>query len=235
MRNLILTTLTLSAALAQPAVFHVSPAGSDSHSGQSEQTAFATLERARDAVRELKGSQGGALKQPVTVYLHGGTYHLSKPVRFTPEDSGTAAAPVTYRAFGNDQPILSGGRAIDGWTPVTIDSRKLWVADIPAVRDGQWYFRELFIDGQRRKRAHGPNDGFYRISAVPDLDWNQPVQRGQNRFVFAPGEMKAFDNLSDVEVVILHFWVSTRAPIASVDESKNLVTLGQTSIALISF
>ncbi len=82
---------------------------------------------------------------------------------------------------------------------------------------------------KRRQRARGPNDGFYRITAVPDLDWSQPVNRGQNRLVYAPGEIKAFDNLSDVEVVILHFWVSTRAPVASVDEPKNLVTLTQTS------
>ncbi len=34
---------------------------------------------------------------------------------FTPADSGTAAAPITYAAYPGEQPVLSGGRAITGW------------------------------------------------------------------------------------------------------------------------
>jgi hypothetical protein len=50
--------------------FYVSPKGSDSQAGTSVNKPFATLQKARDAVRALK--QKGELKSPVTVYLLSG-------------------------------------------------------------------------------------------------------------------------------------------------------------------
>ncbi len=53
---------------------------------------FATLEGARDAVRELKATSGlptGGLK----VRVRSGVHALAHGVHFGPEDSGTAAAP----------------------------------------------------------------------------------------------------------------------------------------------
>jgi hypothetical protein len=221
----LLLTMTLAPAAwcAEPVVFHVSPRGSDA----SKSGPFATLERARDAVRELKRRQGGALKQPVNVVVSGGTYALSQPLRFTPEDSGTAEAPVTYAAAPGETPVISGGRAIAGWKETVVNERHLWIADIPAVREGKWYFREIWVNGQRRQRARGPNEGFFRMAGVPDLDLTKGVHPGQKRFQYAPGDMKAFENLSDAEVVVLHFWVSTRQPIASIDEASRTVTLAQ--------
>jgi hypothetical protein len=233
MRTTLLAALVLAlpmaAAPGRTMVYHVSPDGSDQRSGESAETAFATLERARRAVRELKRSQGGTLQQPVTVAVHGGTYWLSKPLQFTAEDSGAPGVPVIWEAFGSDRPVLSGGRAIHGWNEVAVGGRKLWTMNVPAVRDGKWYFRELWINGGRRQRARSPNDGFYRIAALPDLDVSKPYQNGQRRFVYTPGEIKAWDNLADAEIVTLHFWVSTRTGIASVDESKNLVNLTESS------
>jgi hypothetical protein len=202
----------------KPRVFHVSKDGP-----------LTSLEQARDAVRALKRQQGGTLKQPVTVYVHGGTYALKQPLLFGPEDSGAANCPVTYRAFQNETPVFSGGRAITGWKEVTVDGKHLWAAEIPAVKDGTWYFRELWANGERRQRARGPNQGFYRMAGVPDLDVKAPYHIGQKRFQYSPGEIQKWDNFSDVEVVILHFWVSTRRPMASIDEEKRIVTLTQPS------
>ena len=66
--------------------------------------------RARDAVR------AAARDQPVTVWLRGGTYYLGAPVEFGPEDSGTAEHPITYAAMPGEEPIISGGWPITGWT-----------------------------------------------------------------------------------------------------------------------
>ena len=54
---------------------------------------LATISKARDIIRSLHSSE------PVTVYLRGGTYELTKPVVFTPRDSGTEQAPITYCAY----------------------------------------------------------------------------------------------------------------------------------------
>ncbi len=94
---LVLPTWTsVMAEQAADIVFYVSPEGSDSQAGTSIDKPFATLQKARDAIRTLK--QEGELKSPVTVYLLGGTYELTESFILTTEDSGTETCPITYRA-----------------------------------------------------------------------------------------------------------------------------------------
>jgi len=57
---------------------------------------FATLQRACDAIRQLK--RGGPLpKGGVVVELAGGIYQLAQPLQLAPQDSGTEEAPIVYR------------------------------------------------------------------------------------------------------------------------------------------
>ena len=58
---------------AMATVFHVATAGVDTNTGTIEQP-FATLERAREAIRELKKPSGGLPAGGATVYLRGGVY-----------------------------------------------------------------------------------------------------------------------------------------------------------------
>jgi hypothetical protein len=206
----------------------VATTGSDAAAGDLA-APFATVERAQTFVRELKHKQGGTLLQPVTIYIHGGTYTLSKPLRFTPEDSGVENRRVTYAAFHNQKVTFSGGREITGWKEVTVDGKRLWAAEVPGVREGKWNFHQLWMNGRRATLARSPNDGFFRIAAMPGLDFTKPYQEGQARFQFKPGEIQQWKNPEDVEVVILSFWISQRRGIAGVDEAQHIVTLRQPS------
>jgi hypothetical protein len=72
-------------------VFYVATNGNDSWSGTLASPGrgdgpFATIKRARDAIRRL-----GRPERPITVYLRGGVYSLSEPLVFAPQDSGTRA------------------------------------------------------------------------------------------------------------------------------------------------
>ena len=113
---------------------------------------FATLARARKAVRGLKAK--GSHVGPIVVMVRGGTYHLDEPFRLGPDDSGTAEQPVVYCAYPKEEVVLSGGRPIAGWQK---GEGKLWVADLPDVKSGKWHFRQLFVGGQRQIRARTPN------------------------------------------------------------------------------
>ena len=159
LRALFVCTALVQAALATD--FHVAPNGNDANPG-TQAKPFATLERARDAIRELK--QAGPLKEPVTVRLGGGTYPLAQEVRFGPEDSGTAACPITYTAAGPEPVVLDGGRRITGWKK---HDDKLWVADVPDVASGAWRFRQLYVNGQQRVRARTPNAGYPARGRLP--------------------------------------------------------------------
>src|SRR5690242_2065884 len=100
----------------EPLLFHVATNGDDTWSGHlpvptadRSDGPFATVGRARDAIRVLKRKAGGTLRRPATVSIRGGRYALGTPLVLTPEDSGTEQAPITYAAYRDETPVLSGG------------------------------------------------------------------------------------------------------------------------------
>jgi len=84
---------------------------------------FATLERARDAAREIKQD----MPKPITVLVREGTYYFSEPVVFGPADSGADLQPITYAAYPGEKPTLSGGvRLSVTWAPYRDGIMKIW-------------------------------------------------------------------------------------------------------------
>lgn len=213
-------------------VFYVAPHGNDAWSGLvAEPNAartdgpWATLPRARDAVREARAKLGP--QEPLSVTLRGGRYPLAKPLVLGPEDSGSDAAPVVWEAAAGEQPVLSGGRPIAGWRK---GDGPLWSAEIPDVKAGAWYFRQLFVNGQRRLRARLPREGTYALAAPGKIDATSwagaapPASEADKRaFRFKPGEIrKDWRNLADVEVVVLQFWMAARLRIQALDEQNHV-------------
>jgi parallel beta-helix repeat protein len=207
-------------------VLYVSPQGNDAWSGKrAEPNAaktdgpFATLVHARDVIRSMQSGK----RKPITVYVRGGVYPLSAPLVFLPEDSGTAKCPITYAAYPGEKVILSGGRTITGWKKgaegAPGSGGELWTAQVPGVKEGEWYFHQLFVNGQRRQRARSPNTGFYHADGI--------FQSGNpTRFKFHPGDIHAaWVEQGDVEVVSLQKWAEFRMPLKAVDPATNTATL----------
>jgi len=210
------------------AEFYVATSGNDRWSGRlSEPNAdrsdgpLASLAAARDAVRRARAAAGKA-SEPVTVHVRGGVYRLERPLLLEPADSGTAQAPVVFVAYRNERPVLSGGRVLSGWR----QNGPLWETVLPEVQQGRWYFRQLFVGGQRRIRARAPNTGYYRIAdLLPGPRVGQGTPFARDKFVFAPGELKPWARLSDVNVVLMHSWETSIHPVKSVDAKSNIVEL----------
>ena len=194
-------------AAAPRADFCVAPGGDDAGPGTVERP-FATLPRARDAVRAkiAKGLEAGVL-----VLVRGGVYRVAEPVVFGPEDGGTGNRAVTYAAWPGETPVLSGGRAIAAWKA----EGDVWKAAMPDVKAGTWTFRELFVGGQRRPRARHPNDGFLRVAKVVDR---------RHAFQFGEGDLPALGEAGEAELLLLHDWSVSRNPIASVDAATRTLT-----------
>ncbi|MCX6901838.1 MAG: right-handed parallel beta-helix repeat-containing protein [Verrucomicrobia bacterium] len=225
--TLMVVTTNCVAAPVSSAAFFIAPDGSNTNPGTKAKP-FATLERARDAVRELKKT--GPLKEPVAVYLRGGVYRVEKAIEFLPEDSGTERAPITYAAFGNERPVISGGRQVLGWRK---GDDKLWQTTVPAVKEGRWYFNQLFVNGQRRTRARTPNQGFlYTEGILAPFNrskwWNNDIlaKRG---FVFRNGDIKRWRNFNDALIVIYHSWTTSMHLITELDEAERTVRLAPIS------
>ena len=110
---------------AREILFHVSTDGNDSWSGTlsapnpgGSDGPFATLMRARDAVRTLKTSGKFPKRGGVTVSLRAGTYPVTETLTLTADDSGTKASPVTWRTFPGEEARLIGGKVVSGFAPV---------------------------------------------------------------------------------------------------------------------
>jgi hypothetical protein len=207
--------------------FFVATNGNDGWSGtlsvpnaEGTDGPFATLGRARDAVRAAKGGEAKAY----TVLVRGGVYRLAEPIVFGPEDSGTLAGPITYAAWPGETPVFSGGRAIEGWTRAADGT---WTATVPEVAAGTWYFHQLFVNGERRTRARTPNEGYYHIAGfLPGIE-NPHKERDKPEtrlgFRYKPGDMKRWEGLSDVNVFVYHSWTSSLHWIKEVDEAEHVV------------
>ncbi len=226
--------IVIALADAQPAqaaaTLYVAADGSDAWSGTLPQPKadrtdgpFATLTRARDAVRQLK--QAGPLQAPVTVMIRGGVYELTEPLILTPADSGTRECPISYVAYPGEKPIISGGRVITGWQK---GEGELWTVEIPEVKSGQWYFRQVFANGRRAARARLPREGFYAVAELPP-EAEQKDPQTLKYFQFEPGDIANWEDIDQAELVLFRSWDEARLRIAEVDEQTNTVAFTSTS------
>lgn len=167
--------------------FYVAPNGNDVWTGQlaspnhdQSDGPFATLERARDAIRELK-NRSGLPPGGVTVDLGGGVYERSQAFKLIADDSGEEARPIVYRATPNAEVRIAGGKIVTEWKLVTDSAvldrldpiargqvmeanlKKQGIADFGQVSSGGL---ELFFQDQPAKRARWPNEGFVKIRDI---------------------------------------------------------------------
>jgi hypothetical protein len=194
----------------------VSPHGNDANPGTLAQP-FATLERARDAVRAMKAQ--GQRERPLVVALRGGTYFLSQTLTFGPDDSGSESAPILYTAWQDESPVISGGVPID-WE--VKDDR--WVSQLPTAKDGAWSFHRLFIAGEPRQRPRLPKDGYFHIHGELDpTTANQ--QKGYDRFEYLAGDLNPdWHRLGDVEMLGMQVWTMARLRVANIDPNNRSVS-----------
>ena len=171
-------------AAAEPLSLFVATNGNDAWSGKlSEPNAdntdgpFATLERARDAIRALKQA-GGLPEGGVQVTVRGGVYSLDAPVELTADDSGAADAPIVYQAAPGEEVRLVGGKVVTGFAPVSdpailerldeaargnvvqADLKALGVTDFGSPKGGGL---ELFFQDKPMMLSRWPNEGFVNI------------------------------------------------------------------------
>jgi hypothetical protein len=166
---------------------YVCPSGADAWSGslqapnsQRSDGPLATLAGARDAIRRLRTSSG-LPPEGVTVTVRGGLYPLGSCFQLAAEDSGTAQAPITYRAFPGEEVRLIGGQVVSGFKMVTdaaalkrldessqgkvmqADLRALGITDFGSAGGGGL---ELFFRDEPMRLSRWPNQGFTKIVNV---------------------------------------------------------------------
>jgi hypothetical protein len=145
----------------EQATFYVAPSGSDANPG-TEAAPFKTITKAQKAVREINGTMTG----DIVVYLREGTYQLNSTVNFDERDGGKDGHYVRYKAYKGENPLITGGKPITGWT-IHDETNNIWKAE---GVDG--LFRQMYVNGKKAIRARFPNlksngdHNFFRLNKV---------------------------------------------------------------------
>jgi len=223
--------------------FYVAPNGNDAWSGRlpapnpgKTDGPFATIGRARDAVRAIKKD---APPRDFRILIRGGTYRLRETVTFSVADSAPRGHSITYAAFPGETPVFTATVPIRGWRkadppPAGLPAAArdhVWVADVSdirAIRESvagrtansapAWPFRTLYCRGRRLDRARGP--GFRPTNATPrGRVWNQRVLH------FPPGAVRDWPDLRNGELVVVpcFFWTMNILPLGTVDEEAGVL------------
>lgn len=185
--TVVLALATAASALSGATDIYVSPTGCDSADGSLERP-FASLAKARDAVRAAKKS-GALSKGGVTVWLRGGEYPMRETLALGAKDSGSAGAPVVYRAWKGEVPVLSGAWTVPASAWRLADDPRIpaeakgnvWAADVKSLgydalepdapcgfhtTKPMFRIRSLYCDGKRLTLARYPNRDFLRTGKI---------------------------------------------------------------------
>ena len=170
------TMISIPAGLPHLAL-HVATDGCDTGDGSVDRP-FATLEQARDTIRELdRTGFSGA-----TVYMRGGVYEIVQTFVLNTRDSGSEDFPITYTSFPGEVAVIYGGKVLppEAFGPVTdptalerippealnyVRQISLWDLGIKDLGElgpsGYSHFRppllQLYTDGRLQTLARFPN------------------------------------------------------------------------------
>jgi hypothetical protein len=128
-------------ASAATTTVYVSPSGTGTSCSVDQPC---SISAGQEAVR----AQSPTMSDDLVVELADGDYRLSTPLRFTAADSGTNGHTVSWRAAPSAHPVISGAKAVTGWT-LADQGKNIWQANVGAGLDT----RQLYVDGVLATRA----------------------------------------------------------------------------------
>ncbi|MEW6356677.1 MAG: right-handed parallel beta-helix repeat-containing protein [Planctomycetota bacterium] len=221
-------------------VFYVATNGNDAWSGKlaspnltKTDGPFATLQKARDAIRALK-IQNPKSKIPngATVFVRGGAYFITEAMKFDAQDSGSADAPIVYRAYKDEKPIFIGGREIKSFAP---HKGKILKTNVNGQGFKDIYFRQLFFDGKRQFLARYPNHdpanpyggGFAYVDGEYIPMYKDVEGEPKNQLHYKAQDFHNWSRPEEGLVMVFprYNWWNNICPIKSVDPEKRIFHL----------
>lgn len=179
--------------------YHVSPLAVKNGKGTLA-SPFNSIQAAQKKITKVNKR----MQEDITVYLHGGTYTLSEPLTFTEKDGGKNGHTITYKAYQNEKPVISGGVQVKGWEHVGGPIYK-------ASLNSDQKLRTLFINGKRQRMAglekpiHGLGSwGSYTVKG--DKPWIYAEGTGFDGIKFSTKDVRIYKNPDDVELIQCNVW-----------------------------
>ncbi len=188
---------------------------------------LSTPQAARDAAR--------AATKPARIIISDGDYPLTEAIALGAEDS-----QVTWEAAPNAKPVFNGGRGITGWKKI---EGGVWKAELPEVKDGKWFFEQLWVNGHRATRARTPNKGFFNVTDAVGANVFPDLKQDMNFHAFSVAQehyniLKAIpqEQRDGVLITVTHAWAVGQCRIKALDDETQAVEIkGRSSYPFVEF
>ena len=211
--------------------FYVAVNGSDSWSGRMPQPnadrtngPCATLEAVCSKAREVD------IKTPGRIVIQEGRYFFNKPLVLTDRDSG-----LTIEAAPGGKVFLYGGRKITGWKK---DGEKFYAAALPDIKQGNWDFRALVVNGRFCRRARLPEQGFFTHQSSFDVPWmtttgggwkRKPTNEELTQLKYKQEDLGPRLDIKNAEITVYHMWDESLVGVSEMDTKSNTLTFSTPS------
>lgn len=142
---MMLSSVPAAKAASEPAKIYISTNGNDQNNGTLT-APFKTFGRALDFIKSNQDKD-------ITVYVRGGSYHLSEPVEFT-NDIWNGKNQLLFKSYNNERVVLSGTLPLGrlDWRTYSKNAN-ICVANVGAGLK----FDALFANGDKQILARYPN------------------------------------------------------------------------------
>ena len=191
---------------------YVSTTGNDDTGDGSQGKPFATIEKAKEHVRTLDKDSGD-----IVVKIAGGLYELEDTIVFDENDSGNENCTIYYEAVDGEEPIISGGKLLEGdWEEATEvdwldDGIKAYKTEL--VRNDK--LRAIYVNGERAsmtQRTIRPKSsgGSYQVTkGQADWAWKSGTTKEYNVFAKDAGLPADTRNPQNIELETGSKWVKS--------------------------
>jgi len=166
---------------------YVAEDGDDTQSGAFE-TPLKTLRAA--LIQALRPGITG----PVTIWMRGGTYLIDQTLAAV----GTPPfSQLTIRAYGTERPVLTGGKALSGWTETTLNGVTVWTVPYAGGE-----LRALYGEDGARQPSRLPKQGFFRVLEP----YSKTESKLEGSYAFYVNKSDMPPTLEGAVVRLLHWW-----------------------------
>ena len=219
--------------------YYVSADGKADADGSSENP-FASIEAARDAIRELKNG-AGLPDGGITVIVKNGIYNVTDNITFTAEDSGSEKCPISYVSEELHGAILTSAAVLDysDFVPLSkeesdriidkdaagkvlkLDLSKYGVTADNVSAPSRDYRFDLAVDGAVMKYAEYPNASYHRAPSEIEAERTTKLVITEEDAARIAG----WKDISEASVYCFttYEWATANADIASFDSANNAV------------
>jgi|GEM_PF-1898620 len=220
-----------SLSSADLVIYVSSSSGDDANSGSVDRP-MASLSAALQQIAEMP-EPTKEIKRSALIVMREGVYPLKETIVI----DQLKVDSLTVETYPGERVILSGGRQLsNSWAVTQSAGRELWSQSLPEVAAGDWYFRQLWVNGERATVPVLPKDnGFLQIEdlviAPEDRAIENPwAKAARDRFIYKGGDISAdWHAREDVWIMASYSWFHSYFKIKAVDAAERLVVLDRTS------